>query len=412
MKLTILTVCSLVLLQSFVNPLGFDLPTIKDILQGSKDVFIGTLTNAGSFLPSPAELFGGTKNLLAGMPLEYVSTSINSVCSTLMSSQSVIPKIMPDKNSINFQLMTACNKYTYSVLSPGDLLNNTEFDVTKKTVILVTGWRTTITSSKTIEELSKAYICRGDVNFLAIDAASYVDTLFSWSALNTEKIGEYLGESLVKLETVVPLESIHLIGHSLGAHICGSAGRTFNQLTNRFIPRITALDPAKPCFNEGESLCGLMRGDADFIDVIHTNTGVLGKRDPTGDVDFYPDGLVPLPTGCLTVVCAHERAWLYYVESVYPGNEYNFMAKRCTSLSKLKQNKCTGVAVPMGYAATSNLKGNYVLEVRGSAPFGMNGSKTREAQYATCGTCAKSSTVGSTQSSSVFRPIKWFKKLF
>jgi Lipase len=56
------------------------------------------------------------------------------------------------------------------------------------------------------------------------------------------------------------------------------------------LPRITGLDPANPCFNEGEVLSGLMRGDADFVDVIHTNVGVLGRRDPMGDVDFYPNG--------------------------------------------------------------------------------------------------------------------------
>lgn len=43
-------------------------------------------------------------------------------------------------------------------------------------------------------------------------------------------------------------------------------------------------------FNEGENLSGLSRGDAEFVDVIHTNNGALGKRDPIGDCDFYPNG--------------------------------------------------------------------------------------------------------------------------
>ena len=174
----------------------------------------------------------------------------------------------------------------------------------------------------------------------------------------------------------------------MGAHICGAAGRSFTAITDEKIARITGLDPAKPCFNEGEDLSGLMRGDAEFVDIIHTNPGILGKRDPTGDVDFYPDGVVPLPTGCLTITCAHSRAWEYYVESVYPGNENNFMAKRCNSLVKLKQNRCGKTpAAPMGYAATSNLKGNYFLEVRGSSPFGLNGTKAREDANVYCGSC-------------------------
>lgn len=37
---------------------------------------------------------------------------------------------------------------------------------------------------------------------------------------------------------------------------------------------------------------GLARGDAEFVDVIHSNPGALGKRDPIGDVDFFPNGIL------------------------------------------------------------------------------------------------------------------------
>lgn len=33
-----------------------------------------------------------------------------------------------------------------------------------------------------------------------------------------------------------------------------------------------------PCFNPGETLTGLSRGDADFVVVIHSNSGGLGKQ--------------------------------------------------------------------------------------------------------------------------------------
>lgn len=128
------------------------------------------------------------------------------------------------------------------------------------------------------------------VAILAVDSGTYVDTLYSWSALNTEAIGEKIGEGLALLSESYPLEKIHLIGHSPGAHIVGSAGRTFNYKTEKLLPRITGLDPASPCFNEGESLSSLERGDADFVAIIHTNVGVLGKKESIGDADFYPNG--------------------------------------------------------------------------------------------------------------------------
>ena len=58
------------------------------------------------------------------------------------------------------------------------------------------------------------------------------------------------------------------------------------------LPRITGLDPARPCFNEGEKLHALQRGDASFIDVIHSNSGILGVKVSIGDVDFYPNGYI------------------------------------------------------------------------------------------------------------------------
>lgn len=72
--------------------------------------------------------------------------------------------------------------------------------------------------------------------------------------------------------------------------MCGYAARTFQNLTREWIPRITGLDPARPCFREGEELNGLQRGDALFVDIIHSNAGVLGRRSPLGDIDFYPNG--------------------------------------------------------------------------------------------------------------------------
>lgn len=76
-------------------------------------------------------------------------------------------------------------------------------------------------------------------------------------------------------------------GHSIGAHIAGSVGRYIFRKTGRKIPRITGLDSANPCFNTRISLS---KEDAEFVDVIHSNSGVLGQRLPMGHVDFYPNG--------------------------------------------------------------------------------------------------------------------------
>lgn len=184
----------------------------------------------------------------------------------------------------------------------------------------------------------------------------------------------------------IPAENIHLIGHSLGAHIVGYAGRYFTEYTGLNLTRITGLDPANPCFNEGQNLSGLQRGDAEFIDVIHTNPGVFGKENPVGDVDFYAEGLAPIKPGCKQFGCSHGRALEYFTESVYPGNEENFLGVRCTSLTKLKNGFCNGPKFPMGLAVPFNLAGNYFLPVNAQKPYGKNHNAEKTTPN-DCGRC-------------------------
>jgi hypothetical protein len=50
------------------------------------------------------------------------------------------------------------------------------------------------------------------------------------------------------------------------------------------------LDPALPFFASLSRSWKLDANDARFVDVIHTNVGVLGKVDNTGHADFYVNG--------------------------------------------------------------------------------------------------------------------------
>lgn len=206
--------------------------------------------------------------------------------------------------------------------------------------------------------------------FQLFDSAEYIATIYTWSARNTETLGVFLGDFLVELGKHIDVSRVHVIGHSLGAQISGEAGRRYQEKTNKLLPRITALDPARPCFNEGEVLNGVGRGDAAFVDVIHTNNGALGQRNPIGDADFYPNGVVILQPGSLHIGSSHKRAIELYAESVWPGNENTFMATKCNSLYSLNAGLCAKAPVPMGFAATVGSKGNFFLKTASKAPYG------------------------------------------
>lgn len=87
------------------------------------------------------------------------------------------------------------------------------------------------------------------------------------------------------------LESIHLVGHSLGAHVSGGVGHVLaNNSANAGskLARISGLDPAGPLFQGIKIQRRLSDKDADFVDIYHTAAGTLGNVIyKEGDADFF-----------------------------------------------------------------------------------------------------------------------------
>ncbi|CAF1670991.1 unnamed protein product, partial [Didymodactylos carnosus] len=91
--------------------------------------------------------------------------------------------------------------------------------------------------------------------------------------------------------------------HSLGSHICGYASNPDdNSNDDTKFGRISGLDPAGPFFEGKNKAVRLDKGDAKFVDSIHTNTEVafglgLGMKEACGHIDFYANGGTSQP-GC------------------------------------------------------------------------------------------------------------------
>lgn len=87
----------------------------------------------------------------------------------------------------------------------------------------------------------------------------------------------------------IDLKNCVFVGFSLGAHIMGIVARLLKK-EGIVIPAIIALDPAKPLFSEENMANRICRGDASYIEAIHTSTDWLGFRDALWDVDIYVNG--------------------------------------------------------------------------------------------------------------------------
>jgi len=195
------------------------------------------------------------------------------------------------------------------------------------------------------------------------DLSNYV---YDYAARNCIDVGEYLGLCLAELSNSfeVPAENFHLVGHSLGAHVMGKAGRSFTQSKQQKVGRITGLDPAGPRFVDGPILSAipelfdnkLTKESANFVDIIHTNGDLApcvvctkfrsGALLQIGHMDFYPDG-GSSQSGCafgqdakLGGACSHGRSVLYFYHSIREPSL--FPALPCDSVSKCNNQQASG----------------------------------------------------------------------
>lgn len=149
----------------------------------------------------------------------------------------------------------------------------------------------------------------------------------------------------------------------LSAHVAGIAGKTVRRGR---VNTIIGLDPANPLFHLRSPEGRLDSTDAEYVEAIHTNGRVTGIGFPIAHADFFPNNGMIQP-GCFTNSCHHDRAPLFFIESI---NSNNFYARRCESFSDI--GRCSGPLVRMGGEpsnAKANVRGIFHLTTYRSSPF-------------------------------------------
>ncbi|KFM63672.1 Pancreatic lipase-related protein 2, partial [Stegodyphus mimosarum] len=152
--------------------------------------------------------------------------------------------------------------------------------------------------------LKNALLKKMKCNVFVVDWSEGDGPIYEQAVANIRIVGAEVGlfiQRLVKKADLDPL-FVHIIGHSLGAHASGYAGKWFRRKEKTLVSRISGLDPAGPYFNGVHKDVRLDKGDADFVDVIHTNLAGnrlsgYGLEEAIGHVDFYPNGGEDQP-GC------------------------------------------------------------------------------------------------------------------
>ncbi|XP_025025769.1 pancreatic triacylglycerol lipase-like isoform X2 [Python bivittatus] len=239
-----------------------------------------------------------------------------------------------------------------------------------------------------------------DVNCICIDWSKGSRCPYTQAANNIRVVGSEVAYfiNILKEKYGYSPSMVHFIGHSLGAHAAAELGRRI-----KGIRRITGLDPAQPYFQGTPPEIRLDKSDAEFVDVIHTDSAPIipylgfGMSQAVGHLDFYPNGGEQMP-GCKKnpfsqivdidgiwegtrdfVACNHLRSYKYYSDSIiFPDG---FLGYPCAAYNLFQTDSC--FPCPKGGCPKM---GHYAIEFKDKITSGFTKLylNTADAQNFTC----------------------------
>ncbi|XP_034439011.1 lipoprotein lipase [Hippoglossus hippoglossus] len=287
----------------------------------------------------------------------------------------------------------------YIVAGRPETIEECKFNVETKSFIVIHGWTVTGMFESWVPKLVSAlYEREPTANVIVVDWLTRANQHYPTSAAYTKLVGRDVAKFVtwIQKELQLPWERIHLVGYSLGAHVAGVAG----DLTNHKISRITGLDPAGPTFENADAQSTLSRDDAQFVDVLHTNTRgspdrSIGIQRDVGHIDIYPNGgtfqpgcdiqntLMGIARGGIKglqnmdqlIKCSHERSVHLFIDSLL-STQQQTMAYRCNSKEAFNQglclncrkNRCNKLGYNINKVRTTRSTKMY-LKTRGIMPY-------------------------------------------
>ncbi|XP_041975073.1 pancreatic triacylglycerol lipase-like [Aricia agestis] len=268
-------------------------------------------------------------------------------------------EMLKTRNGANnqYRLFTRNNPTSAQIITNGNAnsIHNSNWRWGRPIKAVVHGWNSN-GNSQVNTLITAAFLAADDCNVIVVDWSGAASGLYTTSVMAVPGIGQFLGNFMQWVLNTVGgnWSQVHLVGHSLGAHIVGNAGRQVGGQPWR----VTGLDPAGPQW--GGNSNALNRNSGVYVESIHTDGGLLGIMDPISDADFYPNGGRNPQPGCWVSTCSHSRAYELFASSVRTNH---FVGRLCSNFNQAQNNQCSGSALNMG---------NNILSKRGSGLYGLS----------------------------------------
>ncbi|MBN3322787.1 PLA1A Phospholipase, partial [Atractosteus spatula] len=265
----------------------------------------------------------------------------------------VLPKV---RFHIQYLLFTRGNRSCATVIGQDSAAH---FNVSLPTRVIIHGYRVLGNKPSWINDLVLALLTAGDVNVIVVDWVYEASFAYKLVVNNYKEVAIEISKlisALTKLGS--EMESFHLIGISLGAHVAGYVGTLFGGK----LGRITALDAASLMFKDADAYDRLDPTDALFVEAIHTDSDKFGTSNPIGHVDFLLNGGKDQP-GCglsrlssvyRYIICDHMRAVYVYISALngscplagFPCSSYeDFVGGSCLDCDSHFSGSCPQIGM-------------------------------------------------------------------
>ncbi|XP_026749599.2 phospholipase A1 2-like [Galleria mellonella] len=242
----------------------------------------------------------------------------------------------------------------------------------KKTVIYLVGFLDASAFLHTVA-VASSYAKRG-YNVFVSETIAFLSHVYPKSVRLARPIGNKIGEFLVNLTAMgMKPENLELVGLSLGCHVASFASKYYYAATGKKPSRITALDPAGPCFRTATPNNRLDASDAERVDVLHTNIDGFGIAERLGHIDIYINGgeFQPgdIPAVPCLVLCSHVKSTLYWWQAL--ENPKKFIAVKCDNVQDARSANCykNSDIIYVGLNTDFDKPGVYYLSTTAEYPY-------------------------------------------
>jgi len=241
-------------------------------------------------------------------------------------------------NDMVFRLFTRSNMNTPQVVrinNQADLANSF-FNPQHQTRYMIHGWLGG--GDGELDNglpIMRAFLNRADFNFFMVDWSVGAETLnYIVARGRVNEVGTVVARFVDF--TGQNTNMVSVMGHSLGAHAAGAAGkRTTGRLAS-----VVGLDPGGPLFSLDVPADRIDFTDANFVEIHITDAGRLGFQHPVGHANYYPNWGTQQP-GCgtdITGQCGHSLVRDFFAESI--NQNFVFGAIRCRNLDDIRARNC------------------------------------------------------------------------